>query len=199
MKTYRIHLIRHGEIEGNTAGKYVGRTDLPLTEQGREEIRKLAKSGVYPEVDLVFSSPMERCLETADIIYPETDPVIIDELRECDFGDFEGRTAEDLKELPEFTEWIAGRADPPHGEGTVEFAKRIAVGFNRVVRAMMELHETEAAVILHGGVMMMLFAACAVPRKKIFDWATDNGRGYTVTVTPSLYQRTGVIEVTGEI
>lgn len=199
MRTYKLHLIRHGETEGNIKGQYIGVTDLPVTTDGINELRELRETGIYPSVDTVYISPMLRCRQTAEIIYPGLDYLVIDELRECDFGDFEGKTGAEIENTEEFKAWIAGKAAPPNGEDTIEFAKRISFGINRVVRSMMERHEYEASVVMHGGAIMMLFAACALPRKQLFEWTVKNGKGYTVTITPSLYHSSGIIEVTDTI
>ena len=52
-----------------------------------------------------------------------------------------------------------------------------------------------AAAIMHGGAVMMLLSSCAVPRRAAVEWQSENGRGYSVMITPSLYHSSGVIEV----
>ena len=64
---------------------------------------------------------------------------------------------------------------------------------------MMQEGVRESAVIMHGGAIMMLLAACAVPRKRSVEWISDAGRGYSVMITPSLYHSSGIIEVIGEL
>ena len=82
-------LIRHGKTAGNLLGRYIGsRTDEPLCDEGREglEGKKL------PEVERLYVSPMKRCVETAEILWPGFDRKKmqkVTDLRECDFGDFE--------------------------------------------------------------------------------------------------------------
>ena len=78
--TYRIFLIRHGATPGNLEGRYIGRTDEALSAAGREDILRHQ----YPPVDLVFTSPMRRCRETAALIYPEwADPAGFNEEWSC--------------------------------------------------------------------------------------------------------------------
>jgi len=98
MKSYQIHLIRHGITDGNLAGQYIGSTDLPLCSAGEEQLRTLAEKYEYPAAEAYFVSPMKRCIETLDIIYPEANGIAIDGLRECDFGAFEGMTAAELQQ-----------------------------------------------------------------------------------------------------
>ena len=83
----------------------------------------------------------------------------------------------------------------PEGESNTDFIKRLCIGLNQIVIDMLERGVENAGVIMHGGAIMMLLAACAVPRKQTVEWTSDAGRGYSVMVTPSLYHSSGVIEV----
>ena len=81
------------------------------------------------------------------------------------------------------------------GMTTQNFVKRQVLALNMIVRDMMQNDVTSAGVIMHGGAIMMLLGACAVPRKHSVEWTSDNGRGYSVMITPSLYHSSGIIEV----
>ena len=71
MKYYKLHLIRHGLTQGNLDGLYIGSgTDLPLCAEGRAQLKTLKKDFDYPQVPLVFTSPMVRATETAEILFP---------------------------------------------------------------------------------------------------------------------------------
>ena len=196
MKTFKIHLIRHGLTEGNLKQQYIGRTDLPLAGVGVAELQRLKDEIDYPKVDKVYSSPMLRCIQTAHILYPAKDIQMVENLREIDFGDFEGKTANELESNPAYADWAAGRINAaPNGEDNVEFAKRLCVGLNQIVRDMMAEGAEHAAVIMHGGAIMMLLASCAVPRKSMVEWTCSSGEGYSILITPSLYHSSGVVEV----
>jgi len=196
MKTYKIHLIRHGLTEGNLKQQYIGSTDLPLAAAGVAELRRLKEETDYPRVDAVYSSPMLRCRQSAAILYPNHDIQLVDNMREIDFGDFEGKTANELELLTSYADWAAGRITAaPNGEDNTEFAKRLCVGLNQIVRDMMSKGAEHAAVIMHGGAIMMLLASCAVPRKSMIEWTCPAGSGYSILVTPSLYHSSGVVEV----
>ncbi len=197
MKTFKIHLIRHGSTDANAAGMYIGnRTDLPLSPEGVRELGELRNMIEYPDIERLYTSPMLRCRQSANIIYPGFEPHIIDELTEYDFGEFEGKTAAQLEIVPEYLEWTSGKLDAPAGgESTVNFIKRQAFALNVIVRDMMQHDVTNAGVIMHGGAIMMLLANCAVPRRHSVEWTSDNGRGYSVMITPSLYHSSGIIEV----
>ena len=68
MKTYRIHLIRHGLTQYNIDGVYSGRNETPLCEDGRNQLLQMKEEYKYPAVDFVFTSPLKRCTETAEIL-----------------------------------------------------------------------------------------------------------------------------------
>lgn len=199
MRTLKIHLIRHGATDANYDGRYIGcKTDLPLAPEGLNELRLLKDDIDYPEIERLYSSPMLRCRQTGAVLYPDFEPVTVEELKEYDFGSFENKTAAELESNPNFIPWTSGRLSaPPGGEDNSGFIKRICVGFNKIVLDMIESGLTESAVIMHGGAIMMLLGVSAVPRSKPVEWTADNGRGYSVRVTPSLYHKSGVIEVYG--
>ena len=199
MRTLKIHLIRHGATDANYDGRYIGcKTDLPLAPEGLNELRLLKDDIDYPEIERLYSSPMLRCRQTGAVLYPDFEPVTVEELKEYDFGSFENKTAAELESNPNFIPWTSGRLSaPPGGEDNSEFIKRICVGFNKIVLDMIESGLTESAVIMHGGAIMMLLGVSAVPRSKPVEWTADNGRGYSVRVTPSIYHKSGVIEVYG--
>ena len=195
MRTYRIHFIRHGLTEANADGRYIGVTDLPLSDSGADELDRIRVKGELPETGLLFTSPLKRCIETCEILFPDTEPTVVEQLREFDFGEFENKTAMELSADPRYTEWTAGRVAPPDGEDSAAFTNRIVLGLNIMVRQMMEQEVFEATAVMHGGVMMTLFALCALPRRRAVEWTSDAGQGYTALITPSLYGKSGVIEI----
>ena len=92
----RITMIRHGKTEGSSKGRFIGRTDESLTDTEKVALSKIK----FPAAEEVYSSPMSRCIETAHILYPENDINVVDELAECNFGDFEGKTYQELLKDP---------------------------------------------------------------------------------------------------
>lgn len=168
MRTLKIHLIRHGATDANYDGRYIGcKTDLPLAPEGLNELRLLKDDIDYPEIERLYSSHMLRCRQTGAVLYPDFEPVMVEELKEYDFGSFENKTAAELESNPNFIPWTSGRlSSPPGGEDNSEFIKRICVGFNKIVLDMIEGGLTESAVIMHGGAIMMLLGVSAVPRRK---------------------------------
>ncbi len=200
MRTYKLHLIRHGMTEGNEKGQYIGSTDLEVTTNGIIELEELKKRDIYPKCDLIFSSPMKRAVQTAEIIFPGREIILKEKLREMDFGEFEGKTANDLKDRKDYADWVAGKINAaPGGESNIAFATRLCEGLSEIIREMMDKEVFSASVVMHGGAIMTLLAVAAVPRRRMAEWACGNGRGYTLRITPSLYQKSGVVEVVAEI
>ncbi len=197
MKSYVIHLIRHGAIDETLSGKYIGTTDPPLSDKGKLALKKLAFTHAYPQPPVVFSSPLRRCTQTCAVLFPERKPLVIANLSECNFGEWEGKTAEDLKDSEDFQKWLAGdnSVKPPRGESNADFVRRVCKIFESIVEGLMKTGSTECAVVTHGGVIMTLLAVYGLPQAKPFEWAMENGCGYSVRVTPMLWQRGKVTEV----
>lgn len=196
MKTYTIHLIRHGLIQGNLDGTYVGHTDAALCPRGERELAQLKDAAVYPDVQVLFSSPLKRCLETGAILYPDKKPIVLDGLIEYNFGAFDGKTADELETDKDFVSWLSGggNAAPPFGESNDEFGRRVEGTFLKLVDAMLKTDTESAAVVTHGGVIMAIMAAFALPEAPMTDWMMDSGFGYTCRVTPTLWSKTQKME-----
>jgi len=196
MITYKLHLIRHGMTTGNAEHRCVGgRTDIPLCQDGVEELRVLGETYEYPFAQKVYSSPMLRARQTAEILYPDSEPVMIEGLRECDLGDFEGKSILELKDNEDYLKWVEGKAGPVNGETAAQLAERIVAAFGDVLSDMMQSKVTSAAVVSHGLVMMGLLAMCGYPKREMRLWAAGNGRGYTVQTSASMWMRDRCFEV----
>lgn len=201
MKSYYIQLIRNGLTAGNIDGRYIGHLDEPLSKEGVEQINQMKKEYKYPPVEAVFSSPLSRCTETAKLIYPAREPIVMDGLIEYNFGEFEGKTAEELENHPVFADWLRGEKDvsPPFGESNSEFSKRIAKTFIKIVDGLIESGVTKSAIVTHGGVIMALLSFFGLPEAPMHEWLTPGGCGYTVRVTPSLWSQGRKLEVIAQI
>ncbi len=202
MKTYKIHLIRHGYTQDNLDGKYSGRNESTLCQQGRQQLLELKQDYDYPKADFLFTSPMKRCLETAEILYPELKPLIIEDLAEYDFGEFEGKTAEELSSKDElFAQWLSGNQEvrPPFGESNTDFVSRICRCFMKIVDGVIKADAQHVALITHGGVISVLLANFGLPEATSTQWLTPSGCGYTILITPSIWMSARKTEVLREI
>jgi len=202
MKTYTVHLIRHALTKENTEGKYIGQTDVEASKEGLDQIKNLmSENEGYPYADVVISSPLKRCTQTAKLIYPDKEPVIMQDLIEYDFGDFEGMTADELQDLDTFKDWIAGThpEEPvPFGESQKEFNGRICGCFVRIIEGIIRSGTSSTAIITHGGVIMSLMAAFAIPEAPMHEWLTPNGCGYTLRIDPTVWRMGQKLEAFAE-
>lgn len=177
------------------------RTDEPLCQEGID----LLAGRKYPKVQAVYASPMRRCVETAELIWPEHAGHIIlePELRECDFGAFENKNYEELNGNPDYQAWIdsGGTLPFPGGESMKIFKRRCQGAFVRLVEnvkkleaqsisgagsegGVQKLHVAEpfrAAVVVHGGTIMAILEKYGFPKKDYFDYQVKNGCGYLLT------------------
>ena len=148
-----VYLIRHAATAGNLRKAYIGRTDEPLCTEGRNALQAIQA----PQCVHLFASPMRRCIETAQILYPFRTPVCCDALRECDFGDFEGKNYHDLNGDAVYQAWIdsGGTLPFPHGQSPDAFKARCVRAFLELTA---DLTET-AAFVVHGGTIMAVCEA----------------------------------------
>lgn len=203
MKSYTIHFIRHGATKGNEEGRYIGRTDLPLSERGASALVKLRGKNEYPKAQIYISSPLKRCTQTLKLLYPDENAVLINDFRESDFGEWEGKTAAEIaSEDEDFRRWLTGDGDPvtpPGGESGGAFMYRVCAAFEKLVESMLRSGTQSAVIVTHGGVIMSVLSAYGLPKAKFYDWMTANGCGYSMRITPGLWMRSMVGEVYAEI
>lgn len=172
--------IRHGETAANKEQRYLGRTEEALSIEGREKLLQAYRQSHYPEVEMVFTSPMRRCKETAKLLYPVVPKKEIPEWVEMDFGDFEGKNYEELKDDERYQAWIDsnGTLPFPNGESREAFMKRCMQGMDRMMQLLQE--ERTVAVIVHGGTIMALLSSLC--GGDYFDYQVRNGEGFVCSL-----------------
>lgn len=176
--------IRHGLTAGNQERRYIGQNDdQPLSEQGRRALLERQADGVYPRVQTVYASPLCRCCETARLLYPALVPIVIQALIELDFGSFEGKTYDQLKDNPAYRRWIdtAGMVPPPGGEGGQEFAERLKGAMQQIAQDAVRSGVRQAAVVTHGGCLMSLLSSLGqeLTEQDFYRFQAANGGGFT--------------------
>ena len=176
-----IKLIRHGITQPNLEGRFLGWTDAPLCEQGVRELKE-----TYPEKigsQAVFSSPLKRCMQTAELVFGEENPVIIEEFKEMNFGDFEMRNHKELDGNPEYQSWIDSNAEVrfPNGEDKREFIARTMRGMHRLLDICEKNNLTDVAAAVHGGTFMAVLSS--VSDKDYFSFMIKNGHGYELNLS----------------
>lgn len=172
----KIYLIRHGLTEYNAQRRYQGRSDIPLSEAGREA---LLSSGKTP--DTVYVSSLRRARETASILFPASEQFVLPDLTEMDFGIFEGRTADEMEADPvcgpAYRSWVDGMCTGrcPEGEDLTGFTERSVRGF---LQAAELSHGAENLyIVAHGGTQMALMKALGPEKEKYYEWQTPAGCG----------------------
>ncbi len=148
-----VVLVRHGETAGQSSIRYHGANDVPLNDVGREHARAAAETIGDVAFDAHVASSLCRAWESAEIIRPEADIVRDDDLREIDFGRWEGLTREEIRALdPELdAEWERRGLDFdfPGGERRADFTARVDRGLARVFALEIE----RLLVVAHKGVV----------------------------------------------
>ncbi|MBQ3337081.1 MAG: histidine phosphatase family protein [Selenomonadaceae bacterium] len=174
----RIFLIRHGETEWNRQNRLQGNSDTHLSPEGFHQAITLSEHAPFHHVDAIYSSDLTRALSTANILAERFDLTVkvLPELRETDFGDWEGRFINDLfKESPkEFGKFFTDpeRCHPPNGETFLEAQARVMIG----IREIIANHDNQNVVVVsHGAaIRLILGAALDMPIHKMWAIAQFN-------------------------
>lgn len=179
----KLFLIRHGATASNAEHRYLGKTDEVLSEEGKRQLQEAQAAKRYPQVQMLFSSPMKRCLESAKILYPGMEPVVIGDWCETDFGDFEGKNYKELQKDAQYQAWIDsnGSLPFPNGESRETFIARCKAGLNRMLEHLQEMPDEKdkmftVGAIVHGGTIMALLSSYG--NGTYFDYQVPNGGGY---------------------
>lgn len=147
----RVFLVRHGATEWSVIRRHTGRTDLPLSDQGRDEVERLAARLALERFALVLVSPLQRALDTARLTGFGDVAEVDADLMEWDYGDYDGRTAAEIRQdRPGWTPWHGGY---PGGETLDDLAARA----DRVVARMRDV-EGDVALFAHGHILRVIAA-----------------------------------------
>ena len=201
----KITWIRHGMTRANEEHRYLGKTDEPLSEKGIRFLQEKKKKSFFNAPEFLYASPMKRCVQTAEILFRRK-PVLIPEWKEMDFGQFEGKNYEELKDNPDYQKWIDsnGTLPFPGGEPREQFIRRSMEGFDWMMSDILIKSEkntriqngtetqdlknnceTEIPVVavVLGGTIMAVMHALYEEKKDFYNWQVENGSGYLVSVS----------------
>ena len=142
-----LTLIRHGKTPSNREHRYLGVTEEALSGEGRKQLEILAEKDILKKPWLLFISPMLRCQESAGILFPGREAYPIEEWREMNFGAYEGKNYEDLKNDSYYQKWIDsnGTLPFPEGESQQEYIKRCHRGLLTATKIIEEKIAREVA------------------------------------------------------
>ncbi len=178
--------IRHGKTLGNLSKRYIGTTNQPLCKEGILELKNLHSKEIYPASHLIYVSPLTRCIETAKILYPNQPLLSCEQLRECDFGEFENKNYKELQSHPYYQKWVDsnGQLPFPNGETPSLFTERCIKGFLACVHHTpyknSYVHGLTAwtTFVVHGGTIMSILSELTNPKGDYFNFQVENGQGY---------------------
>lgn len=145
-----IWLVRHGETEWSKSGAHTGRTDIPLTENGRQQAAEIARYLAGRRFSLVLTSPLRRARDTCELAGLGQAEELSD-LLEWDYGDYEGRTTTEIRrDRPDWSLWRDG---VPNGESVDQAGARA----DRVIERVLPV-EGDVALFAHGHILRILAA-----------------------------------------
>ncbi len=154
--TVQLYLVRHGETDWNAQRRRLGQTDVPLNEVGRQQAQALARRLRPYAFDAVYSSDLARARETAAMALPDLQPQLSPDLRELNFGIFEGLTYDEARSQhpQELADWEADSDHPPpQGESLSLLAQRVGRFLDHVQSVHADQH---VLVVGHGGSLRLL-------------------------------------------
>ena len=157
----RILLLRHGETDASSRGRCYGKLDVPLSEEGRQQVERAATLLHTLSPDAIVSSPRTRALDSAGIVAKRCQLSVQTEERfaELDFGDFEGKRYEDVeREDPDFyTRWMASPTEVsfPNGESYSRMAQRVVAAYQQRVQ---NAASHKVLLVAHGGVNRIILS-----------------------------------------
>ena len=172
-----LYLIRHGRTEANEKWLYCGSTDLFLSEKGAEDLNGISYD--VPADTLFITSGMRRTEQTLKILFGDVPHRIDARFREVDFGVFEMKSYESLKEQEDYQTWISGDNEknvPPKGESGEQMKIRVLKGLEDVQK-----EERSVVLVCHGGVIAAIMEHLYPnENKNRYLWQPKPGHGYLI-------------------
>lgn len=207
----KLIIIRHGATKGNLEKRYVGSTDEDITGKAGQELLEMREKIValidaYFGIDgsnaeqagfakqdriKIYVSPMKRAISTAEILFPDMPYIIDNNLRECDFGEYEYCNYEELKDKLEYQTFIdtMGESGFPGGETRRQFEERCCETFQSIIEEYFSQNNTcdkgILVIVAHGGTIMSIFDRYSNPHRDYYDWQVKNGEGYVTEIDRS--------------
>lgn len=183
----QILMIRHGQTPGNLEKRYIGSTDEPLcpqTCQLLEPYFQQRKEEPVMENFHLYVSPMKRCIQTADFLFPGYKQQLVTGLRECDFGLWEGKNYRELAGDIQYQSWIdsGGTLPFPEGESREAFTGRCCDAFLEIMeKESPSGTEKRLCFVVHGGTIMALGERFSLSGKGYYDYQVASLCGYCFT------------------
>lgn len=188
-----VELIRHGKTTLQEERRYVGSTDDSLSPKGAQALVAAGKSPAR-----VYVTPLRRTSQTAALVFPDAELVVVPGLEEMDFGSFEGQSHRELEHDPAYRAWLDGSCVGrcPGGEARDEFVQRVASAFAQLLDQAISRGEEGVTIVAHGGTIMAVMERFGRPRREFFAWQVAQGCG--LVLDASVWARTGTLRLMGE-
>ena len=186
MDKIKLYLIRHGKTYCNEKQLYSGKTDVELSQNGIDELKEKHEKIKYPECDYYFTSGAKRANKTIEILCPHKEYDVLEKLFEYNFGDFELKSYNDLKDKKEYIDWIndkEGNICCPNGESRAQFKERIREGFSELIDYLRDNNIEKALGVTHGGTIGIILETLYDNSKSFYEWQPKNGDGYELTIS----------------
>ena len=173
-------LYRHGETGGNAKKRYVGSTDEPLSSVGISALEVQD-----PSLETVYVTPLQRTKQTASILFPNAQQIVVEDLREMDFGVFENQNYLELSDNVQYANWLDSNCMDacPQGESIGIFQRRVATALSTLLEHATQQKKNQVVCVVHGGTIMAIASALAVPKQDYFSRMTENGECRRFQVT----------------
>lgn len=185
MNSIILYLIRHGKTKCNEERRYCGSTNVSLSELGRKELKERRDKLKYPTCKLNFTSGAKRANETFELIYPDVNYKENKDFWEYNFGDFELKTYDMLKQDQRYIDWICDKSSEvacPNGESRKEFYTRLKNAFISFLGDLKLNGENEALVVCHGGTIGTLLELFYDGGKDFYSYQPKCGGGYKLKI-----------------
>jgi len=185
-------MIRHSLTEGNEKRWYYGASDLPLSDAGKARLLALKQAGIYPDAagKRLIITPLRRTRESAELLYPGRETESIPALCEVNFGEFECRSYEDLKNTAAYQAWLAGdwyRTPPPGGESFAAAEARIGEALEKILSS-----PEDAVLVVHGGTIIVAMQKLFPEVDKTqYDWQSAPGCGWKIDLAAHTFSPIG--------
>ena len=189
----KVFLLRHGLTDYN--GLYIGSSDVGLAEEGKVQVSLTGQILKQKKIQKIFCSPMRRCRDTFSLLKFDIDCQFSDDLREIDFGRWEKKSFEDIKDVDKniVADWARDGEGFcfPAGESILHFNERVKI----FSQALLNVPEKEILIIAHGGTirqLLCIFLQIASEKKMIF--SIEPGCFATVELYGDIGRITGLNE-----
>ena len=170
-----IYLLRHGRTAYNDEKRYQGQRDIPLSPEGIAELRQAEFAPAR-----VYITPLSRTRQTAEVLFPGAELIPVEDLREMNFGRFEGRNFLEMEHDPEYRAWVdSGCESPcPEGERKADFSSRVCNAFAALTDRAVAEGEERLVILAHGGTQMAVMERYGQPHRGYYAWCAPNAGGY---------------------